>query len=73
MFQVSRLREWRERRMLSTRELAELAGVGEATIWRLEGGKTARPATIRALAKALGVEPYELVGDRDKGSLIAAA
>ena len=55
MFQVSRLREWRERRMLSTRELAELAGVGEATIWRLEGGKTARPATIRADTTRIGI------------------
>jgi hypothetical protein len=32
-------------------------------VWRLENGKTgAQPRTIRKLAKALGVEPEELLG-----------
>jgi transcriptional regulator with XRE-family HTH domain len=43
-------------------ELAEKAGVGRNTIWRLEHGVMgAQPRTIRKLAKALGVEPEDLV------------
>ena len=58
-----KLRQLRERRVLSLRELAELAGVGYVTIRRLETGATdsALPRTVRALAKALGVEPAELI------------
>lgn len=72
MFRLSRLREWRERRFLSTRELAERAGVGEATIWRLEAGKTARAATVRALASALEVAPAELMASPPEGMAAAA-
>ena len=56
-----KLRELREDHSLSTRELAELAGVHRHTIIRLEneqGG--AHPRTLRKLAQALGVEPREL-------------
>jgi len=43
-------------------ELAEQASVGRNTIWRLEHGVMgAQPRTIRKLAKALGVEPEDLV------------
>jgi len=43
-------------------ELAEKAGVGRNTIWRLEHGVMgAQPRTIRKLARALGVEAEELV------------
>jgi transcriptional regulator with XRE-family HTH domain len=43
-------------------ELAKKAGVGRNTIWRLEHGVMgAQPRTIRKLAKALGVEPEDLV------------
>ena len=58
-----KLRELREDRSLSTRELAEIAGVHKHTIIRLEneqGG--AHPRTIRKLAEALGVEPRDLRG-----------
>ena len=58
---AQRLRELREQRVLSMRELDERAGVSYHTIWRLENGKTgAHPRTIRRLAKALGVTPREL-------------
>ncbi len=43
-------------------ELAERAGVGRNTVWRLEHGVMgAQPRTIRKLAAALEVEPEELV------------
>jgi transcriptional regulator with XRE-family HTH domain len=59
---VAKLRELRQRRVLTLRELEEVSGVSYNTIWRLENGFTeARPSTIRRLAAALGVEPEELV------------
>jgi len=48
--------------VLTLEELAEKAGVGRNTIWRLEHGVMgAQPRTIRKLAKALDVEPEVLV------------
>lgn len=59
---TERLRELRRRRVLSMRELEELSGVSHNTIWRIEAGRQgAHPRTIRKLAKALGVEPEELL------------
>ena len=64
MLRTRRLRELRERASFSQMELSELSGVSRATIADLELGKRgARPRTRRKLAKALGVEPWELVGD----------
>ena len=58
------LREWRERRALAQRELAEAAGLTEATISRLETGRRgAFPSTVRKLAATLGVTPSELYGE----------
>ena len=63
---MARLRELRHRRVLTLGELAEKAGVGRNTIWRLEHGVMgAQPRTIRKLAKALNVEPEELVKTGD--------
>jgi transcriptional regulator with XRE-family HTH domain len=63
---MARLRELRRRRVLTLEELAEKAGVGRNTIWRLEHGVMgAQPRTIRKLAKALKVEPEELVKTGD--------
>lgn len=59
-----KLRELRRQRVLTLEELAEKAGVGRNTIWRLEHGVMgAQPRTIRKLAKALGVEPQDLVAE----------
>jgi transcriptional regulator with XRE-family HTH domain len=59
---MARLRELRRRRVLTLEELAAKAGVGRNTIWRLEHGVMgAQPRTIRKLAKALDVEPEDLV------------
>src|SRR5215204_6452688 len=59
---VERLRTLRVEHVLTLRELAEEAGVSKDTIWRLENGHSeAHPSTIRKLARALGVQPKELV------------
>ena len=59
---MARLRELRRRRVLTLEELAEKAGVGRNTVWRLEHGLMgAQPRTIRKLARALDVEPEEMV------------
>jgi transcriptional regulator with XRE-family HTH domain len=64
VLRTRRLRELRERASFSQMELSERSGVSRATIADLELGKRgARPKTRRKLAKALGVEPWELVGD----------
>jgi transcriptional regulator with XRE-family HTH domain len=60
-----KLRELREDRTLSARELAELAEVHYNTILRLENSQGgAQPRTIRKLAAALQVEPQELKAER---------
>jgi len=57
-----KLRNLRERRALSLRELSDLSGVSYNAIWRIEVGRTgAQPRTVRRLAEALGVETHELV------------
>jgi transcriptional regulator with XRE-family HTH domain len=57
-----KLRELRERRALSIRDLSTLSGVNYNSIWRIEAGRTgAKPRTVRLLAQALGVEPHELL------------
>ena len=59
---VGRLKALRSEHVLTLRELAEEAGVSKDTIWRLENGHSeAHPSTIRKLARALGVQPKELV------------
>ena len=56
-----RLKELREARFLTQRELAAKAKVGEVTIVRLEkGAQQPTFQTIKRLAAALEVEPSEL-------------
>ena len=56
------LREWRQERMMSTRDLAKTAGISDKTLIQLELGRQ-RPQwrTMRALCTALGVTPREVV------------
>jgi transcriptional regulator with XRE-family HTH domain len=58
-----KLREVRDRRLLSQRELAEKAGLSPTTILKLEAERVAEPhpRTVRKLAQALEVDPAELV------------
>jgi transcriptional regulator with XRE-family HTH domain len=59
---VDRLRELRKLRALSQQELAEAAGIGRATLSRIERGETgAHGRTLRRLAEALRVDVAELV------------
>ena len=59
---VRKLRQLRRQKVLSMRELEEKSGVSYNTVWRLEPERTgAQPRTIRKLAKALDVDPAELL------------
>lgn len=67
-----KLREWRQRRLLSQEELAKKAGVGVTTVVRIEGGQGARLSTLRKLAHALDVTADQLLGEDDRGNTRAA-
>lgn len=53
----------REARMWTQAQLAEGAGISPTTISGIENGRVSRPhfGTLRKLARALGIEPEELV------------
>jgi transcriptional regulator with XRE-family HTH domain len=58
----AKLKELREDRAFSVRDLAEEAGVSTDTITALEKGRRkAWPRNVRKLAVALGVKPRELM------------
>jgi len=58
----TRLRELREERFLSHRELAQKAGVSPTTVLNIENSeRDTQRRTVRKLAAALGVEPKELL------------
>jgi predicted transcriptional regulator len=65
---LSNLRPIRESRMLSQVELAQRAGVMQATISRIETGQAARFDTARKLARALRVKPAALVSPTNRAS-----
>jgi transcriptional regulator with XRE-family HTH domain len=54
---LARVRRWR---LLTQVELSEASGVGTNTLSRLENGGEANARTVRRLARALDVSPYEL-------------
>lgn len=55
------LKEWRARRLLTVRGLAEAAGVAPTTVYLAETGRSAPSfRVVRALSDALGVEPTEV-------------
>ncbi len=56
------VKEARERALLTQEELAGRAGIGTATLNRIERDRVEPHfRTIRKLAKALGVDPAELL------------
>ena len=59
-----RLKNLRVRRALTQQELADRAGISSNALNRIERSK-AEPhmSTLRKLAKALDVDPTELLGD----------
>jgi transcriptional regulator with XRE-family HTH domain len=59
-----RVRDLRRRQALSQRDLARRARLNQDTINRLEqldSAETLRPSTLRKLARALRVQPAELL------------
>lgn len=58
---MAKLKELRKTRVMSLGELAQKSGVHRNTVARIEKGEEAYPATIRKIARALNVEPSELV------------
>jgi transcriptional regulator with XRE-family HTH domain len=69
----TRLREWRRRRLMTQRDLAEAAGVTQSTIARLELGEASpRFGTLRKLAAALKIQPEELLAEESADTKQAA-
>lgn len=61
------LRQIRQTRVLSRKELADKSNVDESTIYRAERGQTKlRPSTVRKLAQALGVPPDQLISKQGR-------
>jgi transcriptional regulator with XRE-family HTH domain len=61
-----RLRRIRKERLLTQVELSRMTGVAQDSISALETGKReAHPGTIRKFAKALDVEPKELLKEQE--------
>lgn len=67
-----KLKDWRQRRLLTQEDLAKKSGVGTATIARIEAGQGARLSTLRKLAEALDVTADQLLGEDDPGNAQAA-
>jgi DNA-binding XRE family transcriptional regulator len=59
---LPRLKDRRRRAALTQVELANLAGVSPSSIQALESGeRAAHPRTVRRIAKAIAIEPQELM------------
>lgn len=59
----------RSRSRLLSKDLAELANIDVATLWRLENGKSpGSPAVIGRLADALGVDVTEITNPLPGGA-----
>ena len=58
---VDKLRELRINQGLSQRRLADLAGVANTSVWKIERGGGANPATLKKLADVLGVRAVDLL------------
>jgi predicted transcriptional regulator len=59
-----RLKQLREEKVLTMRQVAELSGVSRDTVYRLEHGLTGgRQSSIKALARVYGVAPQELLAN----------
>jgi transcriptional regulator with XRE-family HTH domain len=60
-----RIRDARERAVLSQGELAVKAGISQNALSQIETGKSQpRMSTIRKVAEALGIEPGRLMQDQ---------
>lgn len=68
------LRELRRRQGLRLHTLAERAGISKDSVWRIENGMQPgnREETQRRLARALGVDPGVLTGERPLPEVVEA-
>jgi transcriptional regulator with XRE-family HTH domain len=57
---VDKLRELRIDAGLSQRLLAERANISNTSVWKIERGGGANPATLKKIADVLGVRASEL-------------
>lgn len=64
-----RLKEYRRQRAWPRAELARRAGIAWMTAKRIEDGKPVRGDTLDRIAKALGVDPDELLGGTPSESI----
>jgi len=61
----ARIKAAREQAVYGQAELARAAGITPNALWQIEKGlREPRPATVRKLASALGVEPRDLIANR---------
>jgi transcriptional regulator with XRE-family HTH domain len=60
---VPNLRFWRVHALLTQQQLAEKAGVGIATVIRLEGGEGANLLTVQRIANALNIPLRKLLNE----------
>ncbi len=58
---MDKLKELRIDEGLSQRALAQRAGLSQTSVWKIERGGGANPATLKKLADVLGVRPTDLV------------
>lgn len=62
----TRLQELRKRAGLSLDDVARAAGMSKSGVWEVEAGRNdPRLSTIRKLARALGVDTYQLLAEDD--------
>jgi len=61
---VDKLRQLRVDKGWSQRQLAQMAGVTQTTVWKIEHGGGANPATLKKLGDVLGVRASELLRGR---------
>jgi DNA-binding Xre family transcriptional regulator len=58
---VEKLWKLRVNQGFTQRELARKAGISNATLSKIEHGRSPRPPTLKKLADVLGVEPVDLL------------
>ena len=61
---MDKLRQLRVDKGWSQRQLAQMAGVTQTTVWKIEHGGGANPATLKKLGDVLGVRASELLRGR---------
>ncbi len=62
--EIPNLRAWRLHKLMNQEQLAEAAGVGRQTIFRLERpDERANELTIHKIAKGLGITVHQLMNE----------